>query len=208
MSDIVKELCDKYGLVRDRDIWPVPGGRSWAIKHSVLERIAAEKGITFGPPTVIEADTQNKVATILVTASLDKQSVWSFGEASAANCKNAYIWAMAEKRAKDRCILKLLAVHGEVYSEDEADDFRQKSSPVPVTSGPKKSSHAIKRDTPEAWPNIVNSFRNARSYAELRDIAASEYVQEMTKDWPVSWTDQLREEYQSLADTLRDGVAA
>ena len=34
-----------------------------------------------------------------------------------------YPYAMAEKRAKDRVILKLLDIHGEVYSQEEADDF-------------------------------------------------------------------------------------
>lgn len=102
----------------------------------------------------------------------------------------------------------LLKALGLETGDDPDEDQVTTHKPGVVTSGPKKSSHAIKRDTPEAWPNIVNSFRNARSYAELRDIAASEYVQEMTKDWPVSWTDQLREEYQELADTLRERNAA
>ena len=32
---------------------------------------------------------------------------------------------MAEKRAKDRVILKLIGLSGDVYSEEEADDFKQ-----------------------------------------------------------------------------------
>jgi hypothetical protein len=32
---------------------------------------------------------------------------------------------MAEKRAKDRVILKLIELHGFVYSEEEADEFKQ-----------------------------------------------------------------------------------
>jgi uncharacterized protein YicC (UPF0701 family) len=36
---------------------------------------------------------------------------------------------MAEKRAKDRVILKLVGLHGDVYSEDEADAF-QESAPI------------------------------------------------------------------------------
>jgi hypothetical protein len=35
---------------------------------------------------------------------------------------------MAEKRAKDRVILKLIGLHGMVYSEIEADDFRPEPS--------------------------------------------------------------------------------
>ena len=50
-------------------------------------------------------------------------SEWSIGEASPYNNKNAYPFAMAEKRAKDRVILKLVGLHGDVYSQDEADEF-------------------------------------------------------------------------------------
>ena len=32
----------------------------------------------------------------------------------------AYVYAMAEKRAKDRVILKLIELHGLVYSEEES----------------------------------------------------------------------------------------
>ena len=32
---------------------------------------------------------------------------------------------MAEKRAKDRVILKLAGIHGDAYSEEEADDFKE-----------------------------------------------------------------------------------
>ena len=41
------------------------------------------------------------------------------------NNKNSYPYAMAEKRAKDRVILKLIGVAGFVYSEDEADAFKE-----------------------------------------------------------------------------------
>ena len=40
------------------------------------------------------------------------------------NCRNDYPFAMAEKRAKDRVILKLLGVAGDTYSEEEADAFK------------------------------------------------------------------------------------
>ena len=48
-------------------------------------------------------------------------TVTTYGEASPRNTKNAYPYAMAEKRAVDRAILKLLGLHGFVYSEDEMD---------------------------------------------------------------------------------------
>lgn len=100
----------------------------------------------------------------------------------------------------------LLKALGLETGDDPDEDQTTQHRPDPTPVG-RKSAYAIKRDTPEAWPNIVKSFRNAKSYAELRDIAASEYVSEATKDWPVSWTDALREEYQTCADALREPVA-
>jgi hypothetical protein len=51
-----------------------------------------------------------------------KYQVISYGESSPKNTKNSYPYAMAEKRAYDRCVLKLLGLHGFVYSEDEMPD--------------------------------------------------------------------------------------
>ena len=55
---------------------------------------------------------------------------WSMGEAlvnvnyRVSGKQAAYVYAMAEKRGKDRVILKLIELHGLVYSEEEADEFR------------------------------------------------------------------------------------
>ena len=54
-----------------------------------------------------------------------KNTAWSIGEVSPQNTSNKYIYAMAEKRAIDRVILKLLGVHGDFYSEEEADEFKK-----------------------------------------------------------------------------------
>jgi hypothetical protein len=40
----------------------------------------------------------------------------------------AYVFCMAEKRGRDRVILKLAGLHG-VYSEEEADDFKRGAKP-------------------------------------------------------------------------------
>jgi len=86
--------------------------------------MAAKAGIRFDPPVIIQADALKDVAVVCVTGYLGDQSVWSFGEASPKNNKNAYCFSMAEKRAVDRVTLKLLGLHGEIYSEEEADAFR------------------------------------------------------------------------------------
>ena len=50
--------------------------------------------------------------------------IWTTGEANASNCTAEYYFAMAEKRGKDRVILKLInAYQYGIYSDVEADDF-------------------------------------------------------------------------------------
>ena len=58
--------------------------------------------------------------------------VWTTGEASGDNCSMNYPSAMAEKRGKDRIILKLInAYEYGIYSDVEADDFgKQDKSPT------------------------------------------------------------------------------
>ena len=50
--------------------------------------------------------------------------IWTTGEANGDNCSMNYMSAMAEKRGKDRIILKLInAYEYGIYSDVEADDF-------------------------------------------------------------------------------------
>jgi hypothetical protein len=49
---------------------------------------------------------------------------------------------MAEKRAKDRVILKLVGLHGDVYSEEEADEFKNEK---PKSSEPNLSINLEER---------------------------------------------------------------
>lgn len=130
MSDRVKELCDKYGIDRN-EVWQLPGGRAYAIKHAAIERIAAQEGIIFDEPRIIESSSVDKTVVLYGTAEMGDRKEWTFGEAAPANNKNAYPFAMAEKRLKDRLTLKLVAAHGYFYSEEDADDFRQ---PEPTRS--------------------------------------------------------------------------
>jgi hypothetical protein len=99
------------------------------IYHKVLERIAVKAGIVFDPPLIVRAEKDE--AVIVVTGRMASKIEWATGEALLnANYKikgsqSPYIWSMAEKRAKDRVILKLIELHGDIYSEDEADDLKQ-----------------------------------------------------------------------------------
>jgi hypothetical protein len=132
MAKLPKEIADfmeKHGVTSD-EIWLVAGGKNYAIKHKALERIAADNGIKFDRPSVIEANSAEKIAVVCVFGTMGDRTEWSFGEAAPYNYRTtekmaAYPYAMAEKRAKDRVVLKLLNTHGTLYSEDEADDFKQ-----------------------------------------------------------------------------------
>ena len=52
--------------------------------------------------------------------------IWTTGEANGLNCQSEYYMAMAEKRGKDRVVLKLInAYEYGIYSDTEADDFQK-----------------------------------------------------------------------------------
>jgi len=132
------------GLVGDvlREIGETPETAGWdchgtfVLLHKALERVAAHKKITFDAPTIVESDVNAKNVAIVVTGHLADKSEWSFGEAAPYNNKNNYPFAMAEKRAKDRVILKLVGLHGHAYSEEEADDFKE-ARPAEIKDTPK-----------------------------------------------------------------------
>ena len=114
----IDAVREKYGLAHS-DFWQIPQNKQWVCKHAALEVVATKANIIWSPPQIIQADTGNGIAVLAVTGQMGERSEWSTGEASPKNNKNSYPWAMAEKRAKDRVVLKLVGIHGLVYSEDE-----------------------------------------------------------------------------------------
>jgi hypothetical protein len=113
-----------------------------------LERLAAAIGVEWGPPQILRAEREE--AVLIATGKIgDGQPEWSIGEAvvgqnyKVSGKMAAYPWAMAEKRAKDRVILKLAGLHG-TYSEEEADDFKQGAKPEEEQSvTPTKDSRSV-----------------------------------------------------------------
>jgi len=108
-------------------VWRVQG--TAVIYHKALERIAAKAQITWDEPKIIRAERDE--AVIQVTGRMGDRVEWSIGEAligmnyRVSGKQAAYVYAMAEKRAKDRVILKLIELSGDVYSEEEADEFKE-----------------------------------------------------------------------------------
>lgn len=119
VADVLKEI----GETSQTATWDCHG--TLVILHKALEKVAAHKNIVFDAPVVVESHVEKKMVVVVVTGRLGDKVEWSFGESAPYNNKNSYPFAMAEKRAKDRVILKLVGLHGDTYSEDEADDFKE-----------------------------------------------------------------------------------
>ncbi|MBL0405700.1 trna delta -isopentenylpyrophosphate transferase [Microvirga aerilata] len=123
----ISEVLAKFGEPMAGNVWRVQG--TAVIYHKSLERIAAQAKVIFDEPKIIRAERDE--AVIQVTGRMGDRVEWSIGEAligvnyRVSGKQAAYVYAMAEKRAKDRVILKLIELHGYVYSEEEADEFKQ-----------------------------------------------------------------------------------
>lgn len=125
----ILEILKKYHHDPKSAVWDCHG--TWVVYHKDIELMAAKAGVKFDAPMVLEANGTSKCVALCVMGHMEgAPSTWSVGEASPANCKNAYPYAMAEKRARDRVALKLLGLHG-LYSEEEAEAFKDQPAPDP-----------------------------------------------------------------------------
>ena len=126
MSNYTEQLIAKFKSdykLGSADFWDLKrGGKTtWIIKHNALEKVAAQDNITW----TLDVLNFNPDVVVKCVATLGDRTVESLGESSKQNTMNSYPYAMAEKRAVDRCILKLLNAHAYLYSEAEADDFKE-----------------------------------------------------------------------------------
>ena len=191
-----KEISDfmaKYSVNAD-EIWTVRPG-AYAIKHKALERVAAQQGLELSDLMVETIDLQNKAAVIRATMRKNGKCVMSYGEATPYNSKNAYPVAMAEKRAIDRCILKLLQIHGALYSESEADEF---TDPGDGEKGRINRSTTLARDL---MKKAQTALRNAASGEQLDEwrVAYKEHFRALPNDF----FQQLEAEYNERVDEIR-----
>jgi hypothetical protein len=234
MSVLPKKIQDfmaKYGIDHD-EVWEIKQGRgAFAIKHYALERIAAEQGITFEVPQFAEKDGAQKNVAMMVVGHMGDRMEWSIGEASPHNYRTtekmaAYPYAMAEKRAKDRVILKLLNTHGTVYSEEEADDFKRSGTYVtrPEDIGPPteydEQGHPIDNiplgdDRIERLPRAKARNDYAAAQAELYAIkdpaklkAWGEANANRIASYPTDWQEIIRGQYTQHRDQLRKETRA
>lgn len=155
-----QEIIDimKKHKIKSADLWDCHG--TWVLKHKAVLQLAAAEGVMI--VTSIEHHDQDKKHAIFrCTADKDNQSYTMWGEAAPYNSTNSYPIAIAQKRAEDRAIIAALMLSGYVYSEVEADDFkqsagRQAARQAPATE-PVSMGRISKSDTVRAMQRAAGS---------------------------------------------------
>ena len=168
----LQELNKKYGISADH-LWDCHG--TWVMLHSACEFVAKRAGIKLLKPEVLHVTDDGKSIAILVQGELDGNTEWSIGEADASNCMNKYYWAMAEKRAKDRVILKLLGYSEEgVHSDIEADEA--------VYADSAKARRKDERDM-KMMANRIDACESIRSLRSLYITCAKDLRRDLQQEF-------------------------
>ncbi|MFH6782570.1 MULTISPECIES: trna delta -isopentenylpyrophosphate transferase [Methylobacterium] len=163
----IADILATYGEPLAGNVWRVQG--TAVIYHKALERIAVQARIRFDAPVIVRAERDE--AVILVTGHMPgpngDRTEWSIGEAligvnyRVSGRQAAYVFAMAEKRAKDRVILKLAGLHGLLYSEDEADEFKASRPDLVAANQSRRPEPAREADDAEREAEVANDVEAA-----------------------------------------------
>ena len=149
----VTAILKGLGLTKEESLWDCHG--TWVMYHRYIEIAGVKKKISIDDLSEIETNSEKGIVVIKCKASLEKMKVITYGEASPKNTRNAYPYAMAEKRAIDRAILKLIGLHGFIYSEDELD--------VKQTSNTK-----VKSNDDEVLETFQSEIKNSKTAQGLK----------------------------------------
>jgi hypothetical protein len=202
MNTADKQIADilaKYGEPMAGNVWRVQGQA--VIYHKALERIAAQAKIRFDAPTVLRAERDE--AVLLVTGHMADRSEWSIGEAlvnvnyRVSGRQAAYVYAMAEKRAKDRVILKLIELHGLVYSEEEADEFKQgrpAEGEAPAReAAPAATKVEVEREETGVESDLKKKIDKAKTINAVTDLMLHADTQKALSELPQGVRDEVRD---------------
>lgn len=204
MNTTDKKIADvlaQFGEPMAGNVWRVQGNA--VIYHKALERIAAQARISFGLPLVLRQERDE--AVLLVAGHMGERAEWSIGEAllgvnyRVSGKQAAYVYAMAEKRAKDRVILKLIELHGLVYSEEEADDFKAGRPRLAAVADPGADAEEAD-DTVTQMPSeklieeaLRRGIANAKSINAVTDFMLSADTQRSLQSLPEGLRDEIRD---------------
>ena len=169
----IKELSKKFNLTKE-DYWQESRSKKWIISHDACEKIADMEGIIFGPPQVL--NSEQSFVRMVISGKKGEVLMWSVGEADNKNCKNLYFGAMAEKRGKDRVILKLInAYEYGIYSDVEADNFQKPAEEFYTEEETAEFSKLLeheffagkKQETKQGLSKILKKNNNSKSSYRL-----------------------------------------
>lgn len=205
----IEAVRKEYDLRAD-DFWQIPQNKQWVCKHAALEIVAVKAKVEWSPPMVIEANTENGIAVLSVTGRLGERAEWATGEASPKNNRNTYPWAMAEKRAKDRVVLKLVGIHGLVYSEDEMPS----GAPADPTGAQEKAGAPEPQQAPAdsghpSYASMKESLKQMQ--ADLLDCMSIVTVEKAAEEWRAKvkaehWPDDYKATAADYFKQARDRV--
>lgn len=221
----IRDLFKTHDLTLSaKDVWDVKGKP--VILHSALERLSAHLGLVWDLPTVV-LNTPSEVVILARATRKDGIAEWSFGEVNTAQGDGqggnylirgkqpGYKFAMAEKRAKDRVIIKLAGMHG-AYSEEEAEEFSSRNQgnngrqggfedERPASVAPEDEGHteqpppADPKPEPEAKPA---TRRAAAKKPEPKPEPEPEAKPEPTADGPAN--DDEPDDVKALRKSIKD----
>ena len=216
-----REIATLFGThdvkISEADVWAVQG--TPVIKHSALERLSAALKITWDPPVIVRAE-RDECVVLARAARQDGIVEWSFGEAlivkdgtiggnyKVSGKQAAYPYAMAEKRAKDRVIIKLAGLHG-AYSEEEADDFKagnrdqaeSRSEPVrQQQQAPQEGAQADQKGVAE-WRKVIGDCRS------VADLEALKRMPEFQAEWKI-WNQPTRDAITRMVSVAKSAFAS
>jgi hypothetical protein len=193
----IRDLFQRHGLEVSRsDIWEVQGNP--VIHHKAVERLGVMIGIEWQQPQILRAEKDE--AVMIVTGKVGERLEWSVGEAAigqnyrVSGKQAAYVFCMAEKRGRDRVILKLAGLHG-AYSEEEADDFKHEAKP--------------EEPPPPPPPHLSKDVYIKRALERMNDFgSASDLLAwaktERAKVWPQYGIDPHDEDGQQFVEKYKD----
>lgn len=193
-----------YGLAVD-DFWQIKQNKQWVCKHAALEIVAVKAGIEWQPPIIIEANAPALVTSMIVTGKMGDRVEWATGETNQTNYsvvgkQPAYPWAMSEKRAKDRVVLKLVGIHGLVYSEDEMPTHQGDEAPKQEAGKPQEESKAGSRKT---YTALETDMRLCKTTADLGRWWKDAECVSLRKSMPMDWQKTLHDEFTKLGFELK-----
>jgi len=199
----ISEVLAKFGEPMAGNVWRVQG--TAVVYHKTLERIAAQAKIVFDEPKIIRAERDE--AVIQVTGRMGDRVEWSIGEAligvnyRVSGKQAAYVYAMAEKRAKDRVILKLIELHGYVYSEEEADEFKQGRPGFAdphvelekTETQPQKGRVEASGSDGKVEDDLKAKIKKAKTINAVTDLMLHADTQKLLADLPEGIRDEIRD---------------